>query len=133
MGKNELAARITSEAAHAVAEAHHKQEAARAMVARIDNAQCSRHSGCHGLSGYCCPTLNLNRMHLGSQRLDGENLGCCGASQELVTEAAAPASRTFSAANMLFAAFTGSALTAVALRFLPGKGSTIGPAERLIA
>merc|ERR1712203_354331 len=104
-------------------EALAKQAAAQSMIKKIENAQCSKHAGCKGLTGYCCPTLNTNKMHLGSQKLDGESLGCC-TSQELVAEVTAPTSGTFGAASMLLAAFTGSALTAVALKFFPGKAST---------
>merc|ERR1712176_1381544 len=131
--KNELADKTREEAAKVVSEANQKEAAAKAMLVKIDNAQCSKHPGCAKLSGYCCPTLNTNKMHLGSQKLDGETLGCCGTSQNLATETQAPTTGNFGAASILFAAFSGSALTAMVLKFFPGKDSTNAPYERLIA
>merc|ERR1712232_1410512 len=60
--------------------------AAEAVLKKIDNAACAKHAGCKGLEGYCCPTLNFSKMHLGSSHLDGENLGCCGGASELESE-----------------------------------------------
>merc|ERR1712007_336637 len=99
--KNALAKKIKAAAGKAVNEAEQKEAAAKSMLAKIDDAQCSKHAGCKGLAGYCCPTLNTNKMHLGSQKLDGESLGCCTTSQELVAEVTAPTSGTFGAASML--------------------------------
>merc|ERR1712217_220595 len=52
-------------------DATEKKAAAEGMIAKIDNAQCAKHSGCKGMEGYCCPTLNFAKMHLGSAKLDG--------------------------------------------------------------
>merc|ERR1711920_269186 len=81
--KTHLAEKIKAAAEKSTHEANVKKAAAEAMLKQIDNAQCAKHAGCKGLTGYCCPTLNTNKMHLGSTKLDGENLGCCGAVAEL--------------------------------------------------
>merc|ERR1712151_696816 len=103
-------------------EALAKQAAAQSMIKKIENAQCSKHAGCKGLTGYCCPTLNTNKMHLGSQKLDGENLGCCGAAEEIAAVSTVPETTPFSAVSiMLFSAMAGSALTVAAVKLLSGK------------
>merc|ERR1712083_1165882 len=84
MGKE--AAKIQAAADKELKEANAKKAAAEGMIAKIDNAQCAKHAGCKGLEGYCCPTLNFAKMHLGSAKLDGASLGCCGSSMELDTE-----------------------------------------------
>merc|ERR1712217_881517 len=81
--KTHLAEKIKAAADKSTHEANVKKAAAEAMLKKIDNAKCTKHAGCKGLTGYCCPTLNTNKMHLGSTRLDGENLGCCGAVAEI--------------------------------------------------
>merc|ERR1711953_553404 len=81
--KTHLAEKIKAAADKATHEADAKKAAAESMLKKIDNAKCSKHAGCKGLTGYCCPTLDTNKMHLGSTKLDGENLGCCGAVAEL--------------------------------------------------
>merc|ERR1712113_537897 len=84
--KNEEAAKIQAAADKELKEANAKKAAAEGMIAKIDNAQCAKHSGCKGLEGYCCPTLNFAKMHLGSAKLDGATLGCCGSSTEMVSD-----------------------------------------------
>merc|ERR1712050_629377 len=88
--KTHLAERIKAAAEKSTHEANVKKAAAEAMLKKIDNAKCSKHAGCKGLTGYCCPTLNTNKMHLGSTRLDGENLGCCGAVAEIELDETIP-------------------------------------------
>merc|ERR1712113_927707 len=84
--KNEEAAKIQAAADKELKEANAKKAAAEGMIAKIDNAQCAKHAGCKGLEGYCCPTLNFAKMHLGSAKLDGAQLGCCGSSTEMVSD-----------------------------------------------
>merc|ERR1712190_316114 len=86
--KNAEANKIAAEAATAMASATKKKNAAEAVLKKIDNAACAKHAGCKGLEGYCCPTLNFNKMHLGRSHLDGETLGCCGGASELEKEEA---------------------------------------------
>merc|ERR1712110_538950 len=86
--KNAEATKIQAAADKELKEANAKKAAAEGMIAKIDNAQCAKHAGCKGLEGYCCPTLNFGKMHLGSAKLDGAQLGCCGGSAELASEAA---------------------------------------------
>jgi len=81
--KNAEAAKIKAAADKVVNEATAKKTAAEGMLSKIDNAQCKKHTGCSGLEGYCCPTLNTNKMHLGSTKLDGAMLGCCGSAMEM--------------------------------------------------
>merc|ERR1711972_183698 len=71
--KNAEAAKIQAAADKELKEANAKKAAAEGMIAKIDNAQCAKHAGCKGLeqNGYCCPTLNFAKMHLGSAKLDG--------------------------------------------------------------
>merc|ERR1711976_217719 len=69
--KNEEAAKIQAAADKELREANTKKAAAEGMIAKIDNAQCTKHAGCKGMEGYCCPTLNFAKMHLGSAKLDG--------------------------------------------------------------
>merc|ERR1712066_876282 len=84
--KNEEAAKIQATADKELKDATEKKAAAEGMIAKIDNAQCAKHSGCKGMEGYCCPTLNFAKMHLGSPKLDGASLACCGSATELDTE-----------------------------------------------
>merc|ERR1711972_558501 len=84
--KNKEAAKIQAEADKTVAEANKKKAAAEGMITKIDNAQCAKHAGCKGLDGYCCPTLDFAKMHLGSAKLSGPVLGCCGSATELNIE-----------------------------------------------
>merc|ERR1712232_1420301 len=127
--KNKEAAKIQAEADKTVAEANKKKAAAEGMITKIDNAQCAKHAGCKGLDGYCCPTLDFAKMHLGSAKLDGAQLGCCGGSTELDSETPAvalPESQTvqadgFGAGAILLSAVGGSALTMAALRLSARK------------
>merc|ERR1712083_320883 len=86
--KNEEAAKIKAAADKELKEANEKKATAEGMIAKISNAQCAKHAGCKGMEGYCCPTLNFAKMHLGSAKLDGAQLACCGGSAELASEAA---------------------------------------------
>merc|ERR1712203_794791 len=98
----EEAAKIQAAADKELKEANSKKAAAEGMIAKIDNAQCKKHSGCKGLEGYCCPTLNFGKMHLGSAKLDGKNLGCCGGAEmenEEVEDMALVEDRTFESNN----------------------------------
>merc|ERR1711953_695392 len=119
--KDALAAKIKSEADAAVKEAKHKKEAAKSMLAKIDNAQCKKHKACKGLVGYCCPTLNFGKMHLGSAKLDGESMVCCGTAEELANAPSLDreieaSSHGFGVISLLVAAATGSLMTALVLQ-----------------
>merc|ERR1712039_540706 len=105
-------------------EANAKKAAAEGMIAKIDNAQCAKHAGCKGMEGYCCPTLNFAKMHLGSAKLDGATLACCGGSTELHAEAFADTTGEndgFGASAMMLSAMCGSAMTLTAIRLLARK------------
>jgi len=128
--KNKEAAKIQAEADKTVAEANKKKAAAEGMITKIDNAQCAKHAGCKGLDGYCCPTLDFAKMHLGSAKLSGPVLGCCGSATELnietPTELADVGDQSteadgFGASAMLLSALCGSALTMAALRLSKRK------------
>merc|ERR1711972_1207292 len=128
--KNAEAKKIAAEAATAMATATKKKAAAEAVLKKIDNAKCTKHAGCKGLDGYCCPTLDFAKMHLGSAKLSGPVLGCCGAATELniatPTELAdvgdqSTESDGFGASAMLLSALCGSALTMAALRISKRK------------
>merc|ERR1712066_244064 len=122
--KNAEAKKVAAEAATAMATATKKKNTAEAVLKKIDNAACAKHAGCKGLEGYCCPTLNFNKMHLGSSHLDGESLGCCGGASELEIEEveamstesdnsdAAP--QAFGLSSVFLAFVTGSAVSAAA-------------------
>merc|ERR1712060_1014788 len=84
--KNDEAAKIQAAADKELKEANEKKATAQGMLKKIDNAQCAKHPGCKGMEGYCCPTLNFAKMHLGSAKLDGASLACCGSATELDTE-----------------------------------------------
>merc|ERR1712160_177386 len=56
--KDAEAATIKAKADKTVEEANEKRAASEAMLNKIDNALCSKHPGCSGLTGYCCPTLD---------------------------------------------------------------------------
>merc|ERR1712056_167488 len=81
--KRAEAAKIQAAADKELKEANTKKATAEAMIKKIENAACAKHAGCKGLVGYCCPTLNTNKMHLGSSQLSGASLGCCGGASEL--------------------------------------------------
>merc|ERR1712203_357295 len=127
--KNAEAAKIKDEADKEEAEATAKKSAAEGVLAKIDNAACAKHSSCKGLTGYCCPTLNFGKMHLGSAKLDGENLGCCGGAEmenEEVEDMALVEDRTFESNNfgtgaMVLSAICGSAPTLAAVRLSTRK------------
>merc|ERR1711920_1162412 len=122
---NDEVTKIESLATEKKQEALAKESAAQSMIKKIENAQCSKHAGCKGLTGYCCPTLNTNKMHLGSQKLDGENLGCCGAAEEIEAMSTEPETTRFSAVSiMLLSAMAGSALTVAAVKLLSGKDTS---------
>merc|ERR1712038_1108741 len=80
--KTHLAEKIKAAADKSTHEANVKKAAAESLLKKIDNAKCTKHAGCKGPTGYCCPTLDTNKMHLGSTKLDGESLGCCGAVED---------------------------------------------------
>merc|ERR1712151_243144 len=79
-----------------------------------------------GLDGYCCPTLDFNKMHLGSSELSGASLGCCGGASELEIQEAeeveamstesASGSQEFGLSSVFLAFVTGSAVSAAALK-----------------
>jgi len=131
--KNSEAAKIKAAAAKVVNEATAKKTAAEAMLKKIENAQCKKHTGCATLEGYCCPTLNTNTMHLGSTKLDGENLGCCNTAEEMVEMATRDPTGSFGIVSMLLAAAAGSVVTASAFKLSAGKKAATGPYERLNA
>merc|ERR1712083_703028 len=124
--KTAEADKIAAEAATAMATATKKKNAAEAVLKKIDNAACAKHAGCKGLEGYCCPTLDFNKMHLGSSHLDGESLGCCGAASELESEEveeveamstkAANSAQEFGLSSVFLAFVTGSAVGAAVLK-----------------
>merc|ERR1712176_1310811 len=125
--KKEQAKEIADKAAAAIASAKAKMNAANAMLKKIDNAQCSKHAGCKGLAGYCCPTLNFNNMHMGSTELAGPVLGCCGSMEEEdleevegPEEQAAEAPQSGLIASVFLAFASGSAVTALAFKLAPG-------------
>merc|ERR1712113_873552 len=125
-GKKQEAAEIAAEAAKATAVANKKKAAAEGMLKKISNAQCTKHPGCKGMAGYCCPTLNFNTMHLGSTKLEGAMLACCNGAMEKEFESAAelvsegaPANfkvEGFDITSILFAFIAGSVVTAAALK-----------------
>merc|ERR1712176_878655 len=126
--KNAEAAKIQAAADKELKEANAKKAAAEGMIAKIDNAQCTKHAGCKGMEGYCCPTLNFAKMHLGSAKLDGATLACCGSSTELHAEAVGIAfadtageNDGFGASAMMLSAMCGSAMTLAAIRLLARK------------
>merc|ERR1711870_216202 len=106
-----------------------KKATAEGMIAKIDNAQCTKHAGCKGMDGYCCPTLNFAKMHLGSAKLDGAQLACCGGSAELAAELASETfadkkiveSDGFGSGAMMPSAMFGSTLTLAALKLAGRK------------
>merc|ERR1712032_593787 len=113
---NAEAKKIAEEAATAMATATKKKDAAEAVLKKIDNAACAKHAGCKGLVGYCCPTLDFNKMHLGSSELSGASLGCCGGASELEIEEveamsteSATSAQEFGLSSVLLAFVTGSA------------------------
>merc|ERR1712203_599376 len=124
--KNADAAKIQAAADKELKEANAKKAAAEGMIAKIDNAACAKHAGCKGLEGYCCPTLNFAKMHLGSAKLDGESLGCCGGASELeieeVEEVEAMSTESdhsaqqFGLSSVFLAFVTGSAVSAAVLK-----------------
>merc|ERR1711920_515077 len=106
-----------------MASATKKKNAAEAVLKKIENAACAKHAGCKGLEGYCCPTLNFNKMHLGSSHLDGESLGCCGGASDLEIEEveamsteADNSAQEFGLSSVFLAFVTGSAVSAVILK-----------------
>merc|ERR1712066_74138 len=121
--KNAEAKKVAAEAATAMATATKKKNTAEAVLKKIDNAACAKHAGCKGLEGYCCPTLDFNKMHLGSSQLNGESLGCCGGASELEIEEVEAMStesdhsaQEFGLSSVILAFVTGSAVSAAALR-----------------
>merc|ERR1712060_428412 len=128
VAKKAEATKIKNEADKEEAEANAKKAAAERVLAKIDNAACAKHPGCKGLAGYCCPTLNFGKMHLGSAKLDGANLGCCGGAEmeSEVEDMALVGDRTvesnsFGAGAMVLSAICGSALTLAAVRLSTRK------------
>merc|ERR1712066_148033 len=127
--KNAEAKKVAAEAATAQATATKKKNTAEAVLKKIENAACAKHAGCKGLEGYCCPTLNFNKMHLGSSHLDGESLGCCGGASELEIEeveaveamptklnSGEAAPQEFGLSSVFLAFVTGSAVSAAVLK-----------------
>merc|ERR1712151_1124609 len=131
--KKKEAAEIQAKADKVSSEAETKKAAAETMLKKIDNAQCSKHAGCKGLTGYCCPTLNTNKMHLGSTKLDGENLGCCGTAVEMMDGAETIPARNVDSVALLVAALAGSGVTALAFKLSTGKAADGEPYARMIA
>merc|ERR1711976_920616 len=127
--KNAEAAKIQAAADKELKEANAKKAAAEGMMGKIDNAQCAKHAGCKGLEGYCCPTLNFAKMHQGSAKLDGAQLGCCGGTTELggeavgvtLADAQTGESDGFGVGAMALSAMCGSAVTLAAFRLLARK------------
>merc|ERR1712190_407606 len=127
--KKKEAAEIRAKADKAEASAKKKKEEAESMVEKIKNADCKKHPGCKGLAGYCCPTLNFNQMHLGSVKLAGAKLGCCGNTAEIeaetVLELGSKATHSTSielqpyelCTSIFFAFVAGSVLTAMVSKF----------------
>merc|ERR1712228_700154 len=135
--KDALAAKIKNKADAAVKDANEKKAAAQGMLAKIENANCKKHKACSGLVGYCCPTLNFGKMHLGSAKLDGMMMACCGTAEELANTPSLDrqieaSSGGFGVISLLVAAATGSLVTALVLQMSMGKEDKKGW-ERLIA
>merc|ERR1712050_303323 len=123
------AAEIQAKADKAEASALKKKEEAESMVEKIKNADCKKHPGCKSLSGYCCPTLNFNQMHLGSVKLAGKKLGCCNSVTEIEDETALELGSEATHSNsielqpfelftsIIFAFVAGSLLTGIVSKF----------------
>merc|ERR1712217_764430 len=124
--KTAEANKIAAEAAKAMATATKKKTAEEAVLKKIDNAACAKHAGCKGLVGYCCPTLDFNKMHLGSSELSGASLGCCGGASELEIEeveamstklnSGEVAPQEFGLSSVFLAFVTGSAVSAAVVK-----------------
>merc|ERR1712217_1009204 len=107
--KKRLAAQSKARADAAAAAAKAKRDVANDMLKLIEASQCKKHPGCAHLEGYCCPTLDFNSMHLGSAKLAGPTLACCGAAEEIETAAVdtAPTSDSTGFFSSVFMAFAG--------------------------
>merc|ERR1712187_804864 len=125
--KKASATKIKNEADAALKEANEKKAAAEGMLAKIKNAKCAKHSGCSALgNGYGCPTLDFAKMHLGSAKLDGVQLACCGVAEELATTPSLDrqleaSNHDFGVISLLVAAATGSLVTALVLQMSTRK------------
>merc|ERR1712217_786400 len=137
--KNDEAAKIQAAADKELKEANEKKATAEGMLKKIDNAQCVKHSGCKGMEGYCCPTLNFAKMHLGSAKLDGAALACCGSSTELDSETPdvtlannhSVESDGFGVSAIILSAVCGSALTMAGLRLSSRKEDQSSPYQTM--
>merc|ERR1712203_1212886 len=137
--KNDEAAKIQAAADKELKEANEKKATAQGMLKKIDNAQCAKHSGCKGMEGYCCPTLNFAKMHLGSAKLDGAALACCGSSTELDSETPdvtlannhSVESDGFGVSAIVLSAVCGSALTMAGLRLSSRKEGQSSPYQAM--
>merc|ERR1712194_92941 len=144
--KNAEADKINAALDEGKTERQAQKTAATDMQSKIDNAKCSNHPGCSGLTGlhdYCCPALDTNKMHLGSSKLEGETLDCCSGPPPPLegdsmpssvtkvnfdavglatkdTTVAASASGNFGITSMLLATISGSAVTAMVFKLTSG-------------
>merc|ERR1712194_66956 len=157
--KNAEADKINAALDEGKTERQAQKTAATDMQSKIDNAKCSNHPGCSGLSGlhgYCCPALDTNKMHLGSSKLEGERLDCCsggGSAPSMASDSkpssvtnlnfaavglatkdttvAASASGNFGITSMLLATISGSAVTTMVFKLTSGKEEKNAPYQPL--
>jgi len=135
--KDAEAKKIRASAEKQKHDADEKKAAAEAMLKKMNDAKCSNNAQCKGLAGYCCPTMDLNKMTLGSGALSGVRLGCCGAAtplaeKEELAEQVPELAGGFGVAALFLAAAAGSAVTATAFKLRARKEETNTPYERLV-
>merc|ERR1712083_431180 len=118
-------AQDAEKSANAAKDAADKAEALSNGIAKqLHDAKCDSHSGCSALQGYCCPTFDVSRYHLGESPKWGVTLGCCSAAAtEALTVATVETQQSFGGLTMLFSSVLSAAIGGVMAVKIGGRGN----------
>merc|ERR1711920_1081326 len=121
-------ARDAEKSANVAKDAADKAEALSDGIAKqLHDAKCENHSGCSKLQGYCCPTFDVSRYHLGESPKWGVTLGCCSAAAtEALAVVTAETQQSFGGLTMLFSSVFSAAIGAVMALKIGGRFNGIG-------
>merc|ERR1712083_723585 len=107
----------------AKAEADKEEALSNGIAKQLHDAKCETHSGCSALQGYCCPSFDVSRYHLGESPKWGATLACCSAAAtDDLTVATAETQQSFSGLTMLFSSALSATIGAVMALKINGRG-----------
>merc|ERR1711920_773341 len=120
-------ARDAEKSATTAKDAADKAEALSDGIAKqLHDAKCENHSACLKLKlqGYCCPSFDVSRYHLGESPKWGATLGCCnGAATETLAFAQTETQQSYGWLTLFFSSALSATFGAVMVLKIGGRGT----------